>query len=494
MTFKFEPRGLLALAPQAYGQVYESIAVDVPKPPTPVVAIVSIRGPLMHHPQPWGRDGTPPPDCYDDIRCRVMYALQSDAQCVVLSIDSPGGLVNGCFETARVIKSMADAAGKPLYAYIDGQCCSAAYALACACTLIFAPETSIVGSIGVLDCLVDMTKADAQMGLKYQLISSGARKTDGNPHNAMTDDAVAAAQGRVDDLATFFFGFVAENRNGLSVDDVRALQAETFTGSRALALQLVDGVLTLDSLVTSLTANPAGIQMAKYDDSMAALMAEADGDDPKKAARAKKALAAMFAEDKTDKDKDEDKDEEAASASGEEPPAKDEDDDKKKKEEEARASAAQSSATAAAPAASPVAQVATDRTKLLEARANERKALLAARPDLSPDQLAVFRDPKRMSLESLRATLPTILVATGPALVAPTAERGTKPVTATATGAAGEMTAERIAYREEANRAMGIQANSKPHWEGDKWVTPFVSRDQRRREAAAEAAKKGNVQ
>lgn len=479
MSFRFEPRGLLALAPQAYGQTYESVVVDTPPPPVPTVAIVSIRGPLMHHPQPWGRDNTPPPDCYDDIRCRVAYALNTDAQCVILAIDSPGGLVNGCFETARTIKAMAAAAGKLLYAYIDGQCCSAAYALACACSMIFAPETAIVGSIGVLDCMVDATKADGQLGLKFQLISSGARKTDGNVHTVMTDEAIAAAQARVDDLAAFFFAFVADNRNGLSVDDVRALQAETFTGSRALSLQLVDGVLTLDSLVASLTANPSGIQMAKYDDSMAALMAEADGDDPKKATRAKKALAAMFAADADGDDKPKPKDDEEAESDADD---EGDDADKKKKDDEAKAAAAAASATASAapaavaqaPVAAPAAVASSEAVRLdrvereqREARALERRNLLASRPDLSAEQRAIFGDSKQTPLAMLRAILPTLTKGTTPA--EPTGASAAAALAAqTATGAPTQGGAPTGAARltaatpelQELNERMGISAMS----------------------------------
>lgn len=243
---QWAPHGLLAVAASTVGQVFDAPPVRAPEP-AGLLAVVSIRGPLMHHcSEPW--------DCYDAIRCRVAEALKSDAQAVILAIDSPGGLVNGCFETATALKTMATAAGKPLLAYIDGQCCSAAYALACGCSKIYAPPTAVVGSIGVLDCIIDATAADRQMGLSFALVASGARKTDGNVHTATTEDAVSAAQARVDELAAYFFGFVAASRKGLSVADVSKLEANILTGMSAHDAGLVDRVLTLDDLLVELNA------------------------------------------------------------------------------------------------------------------------------------------------------------------------------------------------------------------------------------------------
>ena len=50
---------------------------------------------------------------------------------VVLDIDSPGGTVSGVGEFARKIGLLSTAAGKPVIAYASGQCCSAAYWIAC---------------------------------------------------------------------------------------------------------------------------------------------------------------------------------------------------------------------------------------------------------------------------------------------------------------------------------------------------------------------------
>lgn len=504
--YEYKPRGMLALAPDAYGQTFVRDSTDV-EPPTPLIWVVAIRGPLVHHMQPWPRDGSLPPDSYDEIRSRVAWALEccSAAQenggqaALVLAIDSPGGVVNGCFETAKTLRAMADAARVPLHAYIDGQCCSAAYAFASVCHSITAPPTAIVGSIGVLSCLIDATVADAELGLKFTLIASGARKLDSNAHTPVSEDAIAAEQARVDDLASYFFEFVAEHRRSISAASVQALQAETFTGLKAQTLQLVDNVLSLDALVASLTADPKGpnYMAGKPSALMNALVAAMSSDDPKEAAEAKKAMAAICAEEK----KDEDKPEASAESDGDEDEKPKKDEDKPEKKDEAKVAAASTGAAASAALDPRVARAVKNderrERERLEGRAAERKQLLASRPDLSPEQLAIFGDPKQTKLETLRLILPTIpkvLGATASAALAAT-QASTKPTGGDTTD---QLSAVREGYTlEELDRQMGL---SKPQleasWQGDKFTLPTLTTAQAREQLKkrAEAAQKGAAQ
>jgi signal peptide peptidase SppA len=242
----FTPRGPIALCPEAYGGIFTD-ASALANTTSDDVIVVSIRGPLMNHEEWWY-------DSYESIKQRVCAALEARPRAVVLSIDSPGGLVSGCFETASDIRTFADVAGVPLHAYVNGQATSAAYALASICDSITCPEAGTVGSIGVITGLLDVTKNDAAYGYRFAFISSGERKTDGQPHVALTDAAVKATQARVDELAEVFFKHVSAER-GLSVESIRALQAGLLTGASAKSIGLVDAVGSLDQLIARLANN-----------------------------------------------------------------------------------------------------------------------------------------------------------------------------------------------------------------------------------------------
>jgi len=300
---RYAPEGLLALSPRAFGGIFD---VRLPAEPTQRdgVAIVEVRGPLMHH-RAWFFDS------YEAIVERVESALAAKPRAVVLSIDSPGGLVSGCLETAQHLRAMCAAAGVPLYAYVDGTATSAAYALATAASYIAAPPSAQIGSIGVLRPLVDASRQAEMFGLKFTLVASGARKTDGAPEVPTSDEAIAEAQRHVNELAEMFFALVAEHR-GVSADEVRALEAGIVHGAEAKRRGLIDEVTTLDALLASITSGAANEDdMDEEEKARKALQAILDDEDAdeKSKARARKALAAMD-DDEDDKGEDEgDKDE-----------------------------------------------------------------------------------------------------------------------------------------------------------------------------------------
>lgn len=242
---RFDRQGPLAIAPFAMGQEYEIVP---PAPPAQEAdaCVLQIIGPITHHGD-WFCGG----DTYDAIEMRMQLALATNASTVVMKFDSPGGEVDGAFECARTLRRMAAAAGKRLIAYVDEAATSAAYALACAAEKIYLPASARCGSIGVVSMVVDATAADAQSGLRFSVMTSGARKADGNPHVPITDEAKAFIQAEVDAFAVMFFELVAEMR-GLSPDAIAAQQAQIFRGKDAVAAGLADGVANWDHLLAML--------------------------------------------------------------------------------------------------------------------------------------------------------------------------------------------------------------------------------------------------
>lgn len=214
------------------------------------VAVVSIDGPLMQR-GGWWFDG------HDAVVDRCRAALSDvKSRALVLKINSPGGLVAGCFEAVRAIRAAGVAARKPVVAYVDEQACSAAYALACAASKIYTPPTGQLGSIGVISVLYDRTAANAAEGLNVRVIASGAQKADGHPDTPLTDDVVQREQAVVDQLAQRFAGIVAEAR-GMKPDAVLALEAGCLWGADAVTKGLADGVCTFEECCARATGAAA---------------------------------------------------------------------------------------------------------------------------------------------------------------------------------------------------------------------------------------------
>lgn len=198
------------------------------------VEVIDIAGPLIR-------------SDYDDIGDTIDAALaNAGTEAIVLRIDSPGGQVAGAFELADKIRAARDV--KPIYAIADGAAHSAAYLIASQATSIHMTRTGSVGSIGVIVAHQEVSQMLEGMGVRVNLITSGARKADGNPFEPLSDEARASLQASVDEYARQFFDAVAAGR-GISASDVRAMDAAVFVGRQAESSPLIDGTATMDEVV-----------------------------------------------------------------------------------------------------------------------------------------------------------------------------------------------------------------------------------------------------
>ena len=194
---------------------------------------------------------------YTDIRNALVQAANTpDIEKIVLSIDSPGGSVSGLFDVASLIRYVNDNV-KPVYTHSAGSMTSAAYALGSAAGEVYASPSASVGSVGVMAVHFDASKYYAEKGLTPTVFFSGEEKAVGNEYEPLTDKAKAIMQNRLDTTYGLFIDHVA-TRRGASPAHVRSQMAEgrVFTGKEAITPGLLDGVLTLDELVQTLSSQP----------------------------------------------------------------------------------------------------------------------------------------------------------------------------------------------------------------------------------------------
>jgi signal peptide peptidase SppA len=187
---------------------------------------------------------------YNAIRHNFLAALDDKkVKAIVLSIDSPGGEVAGCFDLADLIYESRSI--KPTLAILSESAYSAAYALASACEQITVPRTGGTGSVGVICMHVDQSKAIDKAGLTVTIIKYGDRKADGNQFNPLSKEALQRYQSEVDGMGELFVETVARNRN-LSADVVRKTQATTFLGAAGVEIGFADAVMAPDEAFRSL--------------------------------------------------------------------------------------------------------------------------------------------------------------------------------------------------------------------------------------------------
>lgn len=187
----------------------------------------------------------------DEVEANLAEAINDPkVASVILHLDSPGGVVTGVPELAAKIRAWSDQ--KPIYAFTDTLCASAAYWLAASCAGIFCTPTADVGSIGVYMALIDSSENWAQEGYKLVLIKAGDRKADGIGGAPVAPEAVALWQAECDTIYAMFTGDVRASRPAVAG---ATMQGQTFMGAAAKTALLVDDVVPdLQSLLAQVLA------------------------------------------------------------------------------------------------------------------------------------------------------------------------------------------------------------------------------------------------
>lgn len=200
----------------------------------------------------------------------------SNVKGIALVINSPGGMVAGCFDC--VDKMYARREQKPVRAYAAEHAYSAAYAIFSVATHGTVARTGGVGSIGVVTSHVDVSKAMDEFGVKVTFIYAGKHKVDGNAYEPLPADVKAHIQGRIDELYGIFVQTVARNRS-LDEQAVRDTEAQVFTASEATSNGLADDIGALDDALAAFAAdlsNPQGDEEMSTPDKPALTQADID--------------------------------------------------------------------------------------------------------------------------------------------------------------------------------------------------------------------------
>lgn len=202
------------------------------------VATIEIVGPLMTGATPYEKDMGATD--YSDIKADLAQALTDPAiKAVLLSVDSGGGMALGAPETAALVAEVASV--KPVVAWTGSIMASSAYYSAAGATVITASPSAIVGSIGTVAQVMDITGALEKFGVKVHTITPDQSdlKTTSYANVPMTDAQREALKASVTATNEKFMGFVLTHRAGV---ENTAMRGQCFSGEQATENRLVDAV------------------------------------------------------------------------------------------------------------------------------------------------------------------------------------------------------------------------------------------------------------
>ena len=214
--------------------------------PKPVVAVLRLSGVIGQVGNPL-RPGLTAVDLVRSIeRAFSLPRLKA----VALQINSPGGSPVQSSLIYKRIRAMADEKEIPVIAFTEDVAASGGYMLACAADEIYADESSVVGSIGVISAGFGFVELLEKIGVERRVHTEGTSKSMLDPFQEEKPQDVKRLKELQGEIYKSFTSIV-KNRRGdkLKLPDNELFTGEFWTGQKSLELGLIDGIGELTTVM-----------------------------------------------------------------------------------------------------------------------------------------------------------------------------------------------------------------------------------------------------
>ncbi|AEF38532.1 S49 family peptidase [Hoyosella subflava] len=207
-----------------------------------VVAVVRVHGMIAAGPAGIARHVV----SAESIDEQLIRAFGMDrVKAVALLINSPGGSPTQSEVIASRIRQLAEKHKVPVIAFCEDVAASGGYWVACAADEIYAAETSVVGSIGVISAGFGFQDLMSKLGVERRVYTSGTEKARLDPFTAERADDVEWLSGLQGALHDLFRQWVLERRGSQLQQDGDLFNGDVWLGREALQRGLIDGVGSL---------------------------------------------------------------------------------------------------------------------------------------------------------------------------------------------------------------------------------------------------------
>ncbi len=161
---------------------------------------------------------------------------------VALEINSPGGSpVQSSMIGAR-IRRLAKEKEIPVFAFVEDVAASGGYWLAAAADEIYADDSSIVGSIGVISAGFGAHIFLSRQGIERRVHTAGRSKSMMDPFQPEKPEDVARLKGLLEQIHANFIHHVKTRRAGKLDNAPELFTGEIWIGRQAQEVGLVDGI------------------------------------------------------------------------------------------------------------------------------------------------------------------------------------------------------------------------------------------------------------
>ncbi len=214
--------------------------------PKPVVAVVRLSGVISDR-SSLGRSGLSAAGLVTVLETAFKMP---HLKAVALAINSPGGSPVQSSLIGKRIRALAQEHKVPVIAFAEDVAASGGYWLACAADEIFADDSSVIGSIGVISSGFGFQNAIKKLGVERRVYTAGELKSTLDPFLREKPEDIDRLMELQQDVFDAFKEMVRDRRK----DKLKASEDELFTGAfwtgrRALEMGLIDGLGDLTSVM-----------------------------------------------------------------------------------------------------------------------------------------------------------------------------------------------------------------------------------------------------
>ncbi len=164
-----------------------------------------------------------------------------NVKALALVINSPGGAPTQCALISNQIQRLSKEKEVPVYAFVEDVAASGGYWLACTADKIYAQETSIIGSIGVISGGFGFTELIQRHGIERRIYTSGKDKSFLDPFTEEKPADVKRLKKLQSQLHESFKNWVKESRGDrLNGTDAVLMEGGFWVAPEAIEKGIID--------------------------------------------------------------------------------------------------------------------------------------------------------------------------------------------------------------------------------------------------------------
>ena len=180
----------------------------------------------------------------DQVTATLQVATEKDE--VVVSIESPGGVVHGYGLAASQLARIRDK-NIPLIACVDKVAASGGYLMATVANKILAAPFAIIGSIGVIGQVPNFHRLLKKNSIDYEEHTAGEFKRSLSHFGEITDEGRKKFQENLAEIHDIFKAHIGKYRPNVNLNEVA--NGDHWLATTAYKMQLVDKIITSDDYV-----------------------------------------------------------------------------------------------------------------------------------------------------------------------------------------------------------------------------------------------------